>query len=375
MTKLFIIVNVDTFFLSHRKDIALRAKDAGYDVTVIAKDTGKGNYIKSIGLRFINLPINKAGTNLKEELKTFRFLFNLYRREKPDIVHHVGLKVVLWGGLAAKLLKINGVVNAISGLGILFSDERKDSFMTKQIIRLYRFSHHRNKLIDIFQNNEDKALFLSNHILTDNQCAMTNGSGVNLKEFDLTEEPESPPVKVIFTARMVEDKGVLILIEAAKRLEAQYRGKVIFLLCGGLDSNPEGIKESTLRNLCDGTYIQWLGLRDDVLRLLKESHIVAFPSWYREGIPRSLIEATAIGRPIITTHSIGCKETVTDGYNGFLIPVKDSAALAEKLKILIDDEELRKTFGRNSRTIAEQKFSIEDVIQTHLSIYKQLSNN
>ena len=356
MTKLFIIVNVDTFFLSHRKDIALRAKDAGYDVTVIAKDTGKGNYIKSIGLRFINLPINKAGTNLKEELKTFRFLFNLYRREKPDIVHHVGLKVVLWGGLAAKLLKINGVVNAISGLGILFSDERKDSFMTKQIIRLYRFSHHRNKLIDIFQNNEDKALFLSNHILTDNQCAMTNGSGVNLKEFDLTEEPESPPVKVIFTARMVEDKGVLILIEAAKRLEAQYRGKVIFLLCGGLDSNPEGIKESTLHRLCDGEYIQWLGLRNDVLQLLKESHIVAFPSWYREGIPRSLIEATAIGRPIITTHSIGCKETVIDGYNGFLIPVKDSVTLAEKLKILIDNSELRKTFGRESAFVQNRNF-------------------
>lgn len=375
MTKLFIIVNVDTFFLSHRKDIALRAKDAGYDVTIIAKDTGKGDYIKSVGLRFINLPINKAGTNLKEELKTFRFLFNLYRREKPDIVHHVGLKVVLWGGLAAKLLKVKGVVNAISGLGILFSDERKDSLMTKQIIRLYRFSHRRKELIDIFQNNEDKALFLSNHILTDSQCAMTNGSGVDLKEFDFTEEPKSPPVKVIFTARMVEDKGVLILIEAAKKLEAQYKDKVMFLLCGGLDSNPEGIKESTLRNLCDGTYIQWLGLRDDVLRLLKESHIVAFPSWYREGIPRSLIEATAIGRPIITTHSIGCKETVTDGYNGFLIPIKDSAALAEKLKTLIDDEELRKTFGRNSRIIAEQKFSIEDVIQTHLSIYKQLSNN
>lgn len=375
MPKLFIIVNVDTFFLSHRKDIALRAQKVGYDVTVIAKDTGKGDYIKSIGLRFINLPINKAGTNLKEELKTFRFLLNLYRREKPDIVHHVGLKVVLWGGLAAKLLKVNGVVNAISGLGILFSDERKDSFMTKQIIRLYRFSHHRNKLIDIFQNNEDKALFLSNRILTDSQCAMTNGSGVNLNEFNFTEEPESPPIKVIFTARMVEDKGVLILIEAAKLLEKQYKNKVEFLLCGGLDSNPEGIKESTLRHLCDGKYIKWLGLRNDVLQLLKDSHIVAFPSWYREGIPRSLIEATAIGRPIVTTRSIGCKETVTDGYNGFLIPIKDSKTLAEKLKLLIEDGELRKKLGINSRKVAEEKFSIEDVIQTHLSIYKQLSNN
>lgn len=375
MPKLFIIVNVDTFFLSHRKDIALRAKKVGYDVTVIAKDTGKGDYIKSIGLRFINLPINKAGTNLKEELKTFRFLLNLYSREKPDIVHHVGLKVVLWGGLAAKLLKVNGVVNAISGLGILFSDERKDSFMTKQIIRLYRFSHHRNKLIDIFQNNEDKALFLSNRILTDSQCAMTNGSGVNLNEFNFTEEPESPPIKVIFTARMVEDKGVLILIEAAKLLEKQYKNKVEFLLCGGLDSNPEGIKESTLRHLCDGKYIKWLGLRNDVLQLLKDSHIVAFPSWYREGIPRSLIEATAIGRPIVTTRSIGCKETVTDGYNGFLIPIKDSKTLAEKLKLLIEDGELRKKLGINSRKVAEEKFSIEDVIQTHLSIYKQLFNN
>lgn len=372
MTKLFIIVNVDWFFLSHRKDIALSAQKAGYDVTIVTKDTGKKSVIEALGLEVIDLPMNRSGQNIIEEVHTCWFLYRLYRHEKPDIVHHVGLKTILWGTLAAKLAKIHGVVNAVSGLGIFFSEENK-SLVSKLLPKVLRFSHHRKKLAVIFQNNEDEGLFLKNGIIKEEQAFMIKGSGVDLNLYCYTPEPEDGKVKVLFTARMIVEKGVFVLVDTALKLKEQYKDKVEFLLCGGLDDNPKAIKEEELKAVCDGEYIQWLGYRTDVLELLKSCHIVAFPSYYKEGLPKSLIEATAVGRPIVTTNSIGCKETVIDGYNGYLIPIKDSNTLAERLKILFEDEGLRQNMGRNSRMLAEKDFSIENVIQKHLEIYNQLS--
>lgn len=372
MTKLFIIVNVDWFFLSHRKDIALSAQKAGYDVTIVTKDTGKKSVIEASGLKVIDLPMNRSGQNIIEEVHTCWFLYRLYCHEKPDIVHHVGLKTILWGTLAAKLAKVHGVVNAVSGLGIFFSEENK-SLVSKLLPKVLRFSHHRKKLAVIFQNNEDESLFLKNRIVKEEQAFMIKGSGVDLNLYCYTPEPENRKVRVLFTARMIVEKGVFVLVDAALRLKEQYKDKVEFLLCGGLDDNPKAIKEEELKAVCDGEYIQWLGYRTDVLELLKSCHIVAFPSYYKEGLPKSLIEATAVGRPIVTTNSIGCKETVIDGYNGYLIPIKDSNTLAERLKILFEDEGLRQNMGRNSRMLAEKDFSIENVIQKHLEIYNQLS--
>ena len=372
MTKLFIIVNVDWFFLSHRKDIALSAQKAGYDVTIVTKDTGKKLVIEALGLEVIDLPMNRSGQNIIEEVHTCWFLYRLYRHEKPDIVHHVGLKTILWGTLAAKLAKVHGVVNAVSGLGIFFSEENK-SLVSKLLPKVLRFSHHRKKLAVIFQNNEDESLFLKNGIVKEEQAFMIKGSGVDLNLYCYTPELENRKVRVLFTARMIVEKGVFVLVDAALKLKEQYKDKVEFLLCGGVDDNPKAIKEEELKAVCDGEYIQWLGYRTDVLELLKSCHIVAFPSYYKEGLPKSLIEATAVGRPIVTTNSIGCKETVIDGYNGYLIPIKDSDTLAERLKILFEDEGLRQNMGRNSRMLAEKDFSIENVIQKHLEIYNQLS--
>ena len=372
MTKLFIIVNVDWFFFSHRKDIALSAQKAGYDVTIVTKDTGKKLVIEALGLEVIDLPMNRSGQNIIEEVHTCWFLYRLYRHEKPDIVHHVGLKTILWGTLAAKLAKVHGVVNAVSGLGIFFSEENK-SLVSKLLPKVLRFSHHRKKLAVIFQNNEDESLFLKNGIVKEEQAFMIKGSGVDLNLYCYTPEPENRKVRVLFTARMIVEKGVFVLVDAALKLKEQYKDKVEFLLCGGLDDNPKAIKEEELKTVCDGEYIQWLGYRTDVLELLKSCHIVAFPSYYKEGLPKSLIESTAVGRPIVTTNSIGCKETVIDGYNGYLIPIKDSDTLAERLKILFEDEGLRQNMGRNSRMLAEKDFSIENVIQKHLEIYNQLS--
>nr|WP_279192182.1 glycosyltransferase family 4 protein [Bacteroides intestinalis] len=372
MMKLFIVVNVDWFFLSHRKDIALNAQRAGYEVTIVTKDTGQKQNIEALGLKVIDLPMNRSGQNIIEELYACWFLYRLYCSERPDIVHHVGLKTILWGTLAAKLANVCGVVNAVSGLGIFFSEENK-SLVSKLLPKVLRFSHHRKNLAVIFQNEEDKGLFLKNRIIKEEQAFMIKGSGVDLNQYCYTPEPVSGKIKVLLTARMIVEKGVFVLTNAALKLKVEYKDKVEFLLCGGLDDNPKAIKEEELKTVCDGEYIQWLGYRTDVLELLKSCHIVAFPSYYKEGLPKSLIEATAVGRPIVTTNSIGCKETVIDGYNGYLIPIKDSDTLAERLKILFEDEGLRQNMGRNSRMLAEKDFSIENVIQKHLEIYNQLS--
>lgn len=370
--KLFIVVNQDFFFLSHRLPIGVTAKDAGYDVTIVSEDTGVSDKIREAGLKTINLPINKAGTNIKDEIKTFFFLYKLFRREKPDIVHLVGLKTMLWGSLACRLAGVKAMVSAVCGLGVLFDEEHAHSFMTRSILKVLRVTHRKKRLSVIFQNNDDKAIFLNAKIMKEEQCAFTNGSGINLQNYDYTPEPTDGLIRIIFTARMVEDKGTLILIDAAKKLEAEYKGKVQFLLCGGLDTNPNGITKEMLESRCDGEYIQWLGHRKDVLELLKQSHIMAFPSWYREGLPKSVIEAEAIGRPVVTTDSVGCRDTVVDGKNGYMIPIKDSDALAMALKKLIDNPELRQTMGKNAREFAVKRFDIKDVVKVHIDVYDNI---
>ena len=372
MKKLLMIVNEDRFFLSHRKDIAIAAQAQGWDVTIVCKDTGRKGEVEALGLKMIELPINPTGTNLWQELKTCFFLWKLYRKNRDAIVHHVGLKNILWGGLAARMASVRGLVNAVSGLGVMFSDDGH-SMMAKGILGILRFSHDREGVRVIFQNHEDEALFLIHHIVKPQESVFIKGSGIDLNEYKYTAQPDDKVIKVLFTARMVKEKGIIVLIEAAELLRKEYEGRVEFWLCGGLSKNPKAIKEDELRSLCDGRYIHWLGYRNDIRELLAQSHIVAFPSYYREGVPKSLIEACAIGRPIVTTNSIGCKDTVDDGKNGFLVPVKDSQTLAQRLKQLIDDEILRILMGIDSRRKAEKEFSIEDVVARHLEIYDELS--
>ena len=371
MKKLFIIVNVDWFFLSHRLPVALAAHKAGWDVTIVTADTGKLKNIEAKGLKVINLPMSRSGKNILEELGTLNFLRKLYKREKPDVIHHVGMKTILWGTLAAKFANVNGVVNAISGLGGFFAEDNK-GLLARVMPKVLKFSHDRKNLLCIFQNNEDKGLYVKNGIIKEEQARYIKGSGVNLKEFCYTPEPTEGKIRVILTARMIVEKGIFILTEAAEKLRPKYGDTAEFLLVGGIDDHPGAITKEQLEAVCDGKYIQWLGYRTDVKELLQSSHIVAFPSYYMEGLPKSLIEANAIGRPIITCNSVGCKETVIDGYNGYLIPTKDVVSLVEKLDILLGDAKLRQEMGKNSRKYAEENFSIDVVIEQHLSIYKEL---
>lgn len=369
--KLFIVVNVDWFFLSHRLPVAFAAKEAGWDVTIITADTGKLKDIEAKGLKVINLPMSRSGMNIFHELGTLRFLKKLYSQEKPDVVHHVGMKTILWGTLAAKFAKVKGVVNAISGLGGFFAEDNQ-GLLSKVMPKVLKFSHNRKNLLCIFQNDDDWGLYVKNGIIKHEQGRFIKGSGVSLEEFCYTPEPADGKIRVILTARMIVEKGIFLLTEAAERLRKKYEDKVEFLLVGGLDDHPGAIAKEQLDAVCDGKYIQWLGYRTDVCDLLKSCHIVAFPSYYMEGLPKSLIEADAIGRPVITSNSVGCKETVIDGETGFLIQPKDVDALTEKLDLLLSNVELRQQMGKKAREYAEKYFDIEVVKQRHLDIYNEL---
>lgn len=371
MKKLLMIVNEDRFLLSHRKDIALAAQRAGWDVTLVCKDTGRRHELEKMGLKVLDLPINPTGMNIMQELRTLWFFCTLYKKNREAIIHHVGLKNILWGGLAAKLTRVHGVVNAVSGLGAIFSNGDK-GLVAKGVLAVMRFSDHRKRVKVIFQNHEDLDLFLQDGIINESQAEFIKGSGVNLNEFKYVPEPESETLKVVFTARMVKEKGVSEVIEAAERLRKEYEGRVEFWLCGRLALNSNAVSQKELEARCDGKYIKWLNFQQNIRSILGQCHIMAFPSYYREGVPKSLIDACAIGRPIVTTNSIGCKDVVDEGVNGFLVPVKDSEALAQKLRILIEDKELRVRMGKASREKAEREFPIENVIMKHLEIYNKI---
>lgn len=374
MKKLYYVFSIDYQLISHRRDVVKSAIDNGYDVTVVAKDTGYRGEIEKLGAKFIELPINRVGTNLLEEIKTLTFLYKLYKKERPDILHHVSIKCVLWGALAAKLARVRSVVNAVNGLGVFFSTGKVDSIVKRIFMAILRFSNKRKNTITIFQNNEDKEFFLSNKALSEHQIRIIRGSGVDLREFAYVEPPTNYPIKVIFTSRMVKEKGVSDIIDAAKILKEKYQDRLQFLLCGLLETNPSALSKEYLERECDGKYIQYLGHCTNIRELLSQSSIVLLPSYYREGIPKSLIEATAIGRAIITTNSVGCKETVVDGLNGYIIPIKSPNDIANKIEFLLNNVDKIITMGRESRILAEKEFSIDIVIKKHLQIYSELMN-
>lgn len=371
--KLFIIINEDRFFLSHRKDIGLGAREKGWDVTIVAKDTGVAENIRELGLKFLELPINPTGKNIFQELGVLKFLSRLYRKNPDAIFHHVGFKILLWGGVAARLHKVRGVVNAISGMGTLFTGD-KPSPLTKFIFPILKFNNsHSNQIFYIFQNLDDERIFKEKKLLNRDNYCLIKGSGVNLEEFDFTEIPEGEPLHVVYTGRMLREKGVVDMVKAAEILRPKYEGKVSFILCGGLSSNPSALSEEELQGLVDGTYIVWMHHQKNVKKVLQECVLFCFPS-YREGFPKSVIEASAVGRPIVTYDSIGCRDTVEDGVNGYKVALKDYKALARKIDVILSNQELARDMGAESRKIAERDYNINDVVSKHLDIYESLFN-
>lgn len=372
--KLLIVCNVDWFFISHRIGIARQAVLEGYDVYVAAEDTGRADEIRQVGAKFINLSFSRSGTNLIDELKVLLAFNKLYKNLAPDIVHHITLKPVIYGSLVAKFRNIKGVVNAIAGLGYNFTEDRK-GLLFSVLIKLMKYGFNRENVSVIFQNKSDYNDLKNTGVLNKkNMIFYTNGSGVDLNQYQYSALPSNDRINILFPTRMLWDKGVKELKIASDILKAKYKDQVTFLLAGlADDGNKMGVTSDYLNAWSDGVYVNWIGYQKDMPSVFANSEIVVLPSYYREGMPKSLIEACAIGRPIITTNSIGCEECVENGFNGFKIEPRNTAELANALEKLISSRSLREELGKNSRVKAERDFDVKEVINVHMNIYKLLS--
>ena len=371
MKKIFIVVNVDSFFLSHRLPIALAAKKQGYNVAIVCANTGYKEEIESFGLSFFDVPFERSGTNPIHELKCIRLLCKLYRKHKPDVIHHVTLKVCLLGSLAAKILGHKNVVNAISGLGYNFIEDRNG--LAQRIIRYLIPVAFKSKTFHfILQNPDDVELITKMKLVPTKNIVLIKGSGVDLDEYSYTQLPKSDKMQFLFPARMLYDKGLNEFIDAAYQLKSKIAGKVEFVLAGNCDlENMTAINPDELRAKIDNDYIKWIGFQNNMIPVYQQSSVVVLPS-YREGLPKTLIEACAIGRPIITTNVPGCRECVIDGYNGCLVEAKNIESLASAILEFANHRDRLELYSHNSRRIAEKEFSIEKVINKTMKVYNEI---
>lgn len=369
--KIVFVTNVDWFFISHRLVLATEAQKNGFEVIVVAEDTGRAYEIVEKGIQFVNLPFSRSGTNPIKEFNTLIQFFKIYRKLKPDIVHHITLKPVIYGSIIAKLLKIKGIVNAVSGLGYNFTEGRVN-MVSKIMLQLMKYGFNNNHVNIIFQNKDDfQELSELKVISSQNKIFYIKGSGVNLKDFFSTEFPSFEKIKILLPCRMLWDKGVQELYDASNLLKNKYKNDIQIILAGLADEdNKAGVSAQFLKSWENGDYVKWIGYQKDMFDVYNDCHIVILPS-YREGMPKTLIEACAMGRAIITTDAIGCRECVDEGINGFKVPVKDSKSLAIAIERLVNDPDKIIQMGKASRIKAESEFDINFVIKKHLEIYNQ----
>lgn len=370
--KLLLVVNVDWFFISHRLPIAIAAKEMGYDVHIATTLTQTETALSKYGFIIHPLNIRRSSIGFIGALQDFFRLSKLFLKLRPDIVHLVTIKPVLIGGICARITRVPAVVSAVSGLGYIFTGDngKMHSIVRKVVISLYRSAlSHPNQTI-IFQNPDDQKELLHKTRIPESKTTIIRGSGIDLSNINPVPEA-SGAIIVSMAARLLHDKGVFEFIEAARILQ-QKDLDIQFWLIGGQDEgNPANIGANQLDSWRAEGIVELLGFRNDVLDLYSKSHIVVLPS-YREGLPRSLIEAAASGKPIITTDVPGCRDAIDPGKSGILVPPRDAYALAKAIEELVLDSGLRHKMGTAGRRLSERIFDINKVTEAHLSIYQEL---
>jgi glycosyltransferase involved in cell wall biosynthesis len=376
--KIIFLVNNLSFFLSHRLEIALAAKDEGYDVKVVYGDQGNLNtkILTKKGITCFHVPLQRGGINLFMELRSIFSIWTIFYQFKPDIVHLITIKAYLYGGIAARITKVPCVVSAVAGLGILFNKKKLRNFFYQKLLYLIfklSFSHSNQKVI--FQNLDDRKK-LSNWIgLDPKKTILFKGSGVNLSKFRKLSESKNNIIIVCFASRLLIEKGIWDYISAAKIIKK--RGiKARFLLAGTIDpGNPTSITEIDLNNIIREKVVEVLGYQKDIPRLYEKSNIICLPSFYGEGLPKSLIEAAAASRAIVTTNHPGCRDAIIPYKTGLLVPVKNPQKLANALQWLIEHPKERIAMGKAARKFAKKNFQIKKIVQNHLDVYKELLSN
>jgi len=370
------IVFVDNSLDGFRRDrmqLVQAARDIGLEVHVAAPRGRPLPEGANDAFTFHAIPMTRKGTSIWREPATVLALLRLYRSLRPSLVHHLRLKPVLYGSLAANLAGVPAVVNTLTGLGFIFTDQSEKTAPVRKWVEIgcRRAFRHPNLRV-VFQNPDDRAVFIRKGIITGEQAAVIKGSGVDLSIYRPSPEPAGLPV-VILASRLLWDKGVAQFVEAARVLKSEGV-QARFALIGEPDlGNPAAIPREQLEVWQECGEIEWWGLQEahKMPDILARSHIVCLPS-YREGIPRILIEAAASGRPIVTTDAPGCREVVRPGVNGIIVPSRDTASLVGALRFLIENPEARISMGANNRQMAVQEFSQELVIAQFMAVYRDL---
>lgn len=311
------------------------------------------------GIKYRQIVVSRNGTNPINDLKTLRSVKKLFKEEKPTKVFLYNAKAVIYGGITASKLHIE-YYPLIAGLGSIFlSAGLKNKILKAILCWEYKKALKKSKHV-FFQNREDSDFFVFRKIVKQERIVYIHGSGVNLEKFK--QEPLPLENAFLFIGRLIKDKGVCEYLEACRLIKNKYRDVRCYLV-GPFDSNPSALQREELQKYIDEGVIEYFGEQEDVRPYLKKCRVFVLPS-YREGTPKTVLEAMATGRAIITTDAPGCKETVTDGLNGYLVSIKNVAALAEKMFVLIEDNSIAERFGQESRRLAEEKFAVNLVNET-----------
>ena len=385
--KILYVGNHAGHFITHRIPIFRALQQAGYEVHValpshtdqleklMTQNIDLVEKINQLGFHYHQITLDRSSVNPLREIQALTSLYNLFRELKPDLVFNATIKPIIYGGIISRLARIPATVNLVSGLGYIFlADGAKGRVLRTFATLAYKAAIGRPNTHTIFQNSDDYQVFIDHNIVTEKTASIVKGSGVNIDEFSFVPEPAGTPV-VILTSRLLWDKGIGEYVKASQQLRDEGV-EARFLLVGDTDeANPNAIPQDQLQKWNDDGLVEWLGWRQDVPDLLKQSHIVCLPSYYREGIPKSLIEAAACGRPIVTTDSPGCREIVENGKNGFLVKPRDVQDLSDALRKLLTDAELRREMGQNSRTLAETGFSEQAIGARATEICTKLIDN
>lgn len=368
---LLFLTGEDFSLLTHRINLALAAKAAGARVVVAARATGRDAEIRAAGLEFVALDLKRAGKNPLKDWGALRQLIRLYKTLKPDLVHHVAMKPVLYGSIAAWIAGVPGVVNAITGLGYLFISQSAYARGARAAVSLaFRFLLNRPNTVTILQNGDDLATFRRRIGVKQARMVLIRGAGVDITHFRPLPPPAGVPVAVCL-CRLLWDKGVGELVEAARLLKSRNVPLTIRLV-GPSDLNPAAVPPDVLEAWRKEGVVEIHPPVRDAAEAYAPAHIAVLPS-YREGLPKALLEAAACGLPIISTDVPGCREICREDETGLLVPVKTVEPLADALETLARDPALRARLGAGARKAAETEFSDAVVIGATLNLYRALA--
>ena len=369
--KVLFVITEDWFFHSHFLDRAKYIASSGGTVGIATRFSIHEEELRDLGFELFPIDFSRRGLNPITEFITALKIRRIVRRFKPDIAHNIALKPVVTGTFGELLGQQGAVINALVGMGYIFTSTDTRASVVKPILsRILKFLLRSNSVHVVIENPDDLNSLVNEGFVRKSQISLIRGAGVDLIAFPFQPEATGPVV-VTMVSRILRDKGVLEFINSASQLLAKMP-EVKFQIVGEPDlGNPSAIEQSEIDSWESLPNVKYLGRRSDIADILKGSHIVCLPS-YREGLPKSLLEALSSGRPIITTDVPGCREVCEDGVNGLLIPARDSIALSDAIEKLAINPELRQAMGRAGRMRAESEFSSELVCAQTLDLYRRL---